>query len=542
MELDPAVRIVSIRPGELGPADIAAWQSMQRATPSLANPFLSPEFAVAVGHFRPGARVGVMTEGQSVAGFFPFERRRLGAGGPICGWLTPCQGLVHAPGVEWDPRELLRGCGLSAWRFDNLIADQGPFKPYHEAAVPSAVIDLSDGFDAYYAKLRVKASRFCRELDRRARKLARELGELRVMADSRDTAVLRTLMAWKSDQYRQTSHVDRFQQPWLAGLLDDLLATRGGGAGACTSGLLSVLYAGDRPVAAQFGLRTGNLFVGWFTGYDTRLHSYSPGLLHLRQLAGELAAAGVSVIDMGAGARNYYKETLKTGDVFVAQGVVTARSVLGAAHRVRGVLTWSARRAFRERPSLHRAADQIVRRSGIASRIYGRILKRHDQHIQHGRGRIGTASARDLRPAPAAERVLCRGGRGGDGERRPLLRQPAKDEVVQRPADALAPPRRAYQQFGERERAAGMLAGDFRGQRRGQPSPPGGRRPERHPAGIPDEEAAVPGLREHEARLAPPHPEPPGEIRAGRAGRLLGVDLGGQRQQIFGVRARLAAV
>ena len=212
MELRP-VRVLPIRPGELGPAEIATWHAMQRATPSLANPFLSPEFALAVGRFRPGAYVAVLTEGQFIAGFFPFERRRLGVGVPVCGWLTPCQGLIHAPEVEWDPRELLRRCGLSAWQFDNLIADQRPFRPYHAAIVPSPMIDLADGFDSYYAKLRVKSPHFCRELERRARKLEREVGELRIVADSRDTNVLRTLLNWKSDQYRRTSHVDRFECP-----------------------------------------------------------------------------------------------------------------------------------------------------------------------------------------------------------------------------------------------------------------------------------------------------------------------------------------
>jgi len=343
---------------------------MQLATTSLANPFLSAEFAMAVGRFRPGANVAILTEGQSITGFFPFERRRLGSGGPICGWLSPCQALIHAPGAEWDPRELLRGCRLSAWRFDSLIADQPPFKPYHFATTPAAMIDLSDGFDAYYAKLRSKSPRFCRELARRARKLGRELGELRIVADSRDTCALRTLIDWKSAQYRQTSHVDRFEQPWLVELLGALLATRG----ANVSGLLSVLYAGDQPVAAQFGLRASGLFVGWFTGYDTRLSKYSPGLIHHLRLAEELAAAGIRTIDMGGGARNYYKETLKSADVLVAKGIVTASSVLGGAHRVRSAFSWSARRTVHQRPGLHSAIDQMLRRSGVARRIYGRIL------------------------------------------------------------------------------------------------------------------------------------------------------------------------
>lgn len=369
MESGRTVRVVLIRPGELGPAEIAAWQSMQQATPSLANPFLTPEFAMAVGRFRPGAHVAVLTEGESIKGFFPFEKRRLSVGVPVCGWLTPSQGVIHVPGLEWDPRELLRGCGLSAWRFDNLIVDQEPFKPYHSAVAPSAIIDLADGFDAYYKKLRVKSPRFCKELARKTRKLEREVGELRLVADSRDTTVLRTLLDWKSCQYRRTSSVDRFGQTWLVELLDTLLATRGPDFG----GLLSVLYAGDQPVAAQFGLRTSSLLVGWFTAYDTRFGKYSPGLIQITQLAEELATAGIRVIDMGAGAPSHYKETLKSDDVFVAQGIVTDGSALGAAHAFRAGLAWLARRTVREYPGVHKVTNLVLRRSGVTRRFYGRI-------------------------------------------------------------------------------------------------------------------------------------------------------------------------
>ena len=72
-----------IRPGELGPGEIAAWTSMQRATGSLASPFLCPEFAIAVDRVRSGARVAVLADGPQIAGFFPFQRRRLGVGVPI---------------------------------------------------------------------------------------------------------------------------------------------------------------------------------------------------------------------------------------------------------------------------------------------------------------------------------------------------------------------------------------------------------------------------------------------------------------------------
>jgi CelD/BcsL family acetyltransferase involved in cellulose biosynthesis len=122
------VAISVVRPAELSSADIKSWHAMQSSTPAFANPFLSPEFAIISGELRPNARVAVLSEGSSTVGFFPFERTRSGKGVPIASGMTDCQGLVHAPGVQWDARELLRACELSIWQFDHLVAGQGPFE------------------------------------------------------------------------------------------------------------------------------------------------------------------------------------------------------------------------------------------------------------------------------------------------------------------------------------------------------------------------------------------------------------------------------
>jgi CelD/BcsL family acetyltransferase involved in cellulose biosynthesis len=86
---------------------------MQRATGSLANPFLCPEFAIAVDRCRPETRLAVLTDGPAIAGFFPFQRRRFGVGVPIAAGLTDCQGLIHVPGLDWEPRRLLSACKLT---------------------------------------------------------------------------------------------------------------------------------------------------------------------------------------------------------------------------------------------------------------------------------------------------------------------------------------------------------------------------------------------------------------------------------------------
>ena len=80
---------------------------------------------------------------------------------PIAAGLTDLQGLVHAPGAEWDPRELLKGCGIAAWQFDHLVAGQKPFERYQVAQVPSPVIDLTPGADAYFATLKKSSPNSC---------------------------------------------------------------------------------------------------------------------------------------------------------------------------------------------------------------------------------------------------------------------------------------------------------------------------------------------------------------------------------------------
>ena len=362
------MRVLLLHPGELDSSAVSAWRAMQQATPVLNNPFLSPEYAMAVGSLRPESRVAVLMEDSRVTGFFPFEKRRFRIGVPISGWLSACQGVVHAADATWNAAGLLRDCGLAVWKFDNLIAEQEPFKGYHGATKPAPVIDLSRGFDDYYAKLRARESRLCRELERKARKMEREIGPLKLDCGSRDVGALRTLMAWKSEQYQRTAHVDRFQQPWLAPLLESLLATQTAEFG----GLLSVLSADGQPVAIQFGLRSGNLLVGWFTGYNSSYGKYSPGLIHLLRMAESVSAMGVDTIHMGKGAWRYSRP-LKNDDLMVSNGVVTTKSVIGLGQQAYSVAGRHALAVVRGSPRLHHSLDRVFRRVGVSSRTYGRL-------------------------------------------------------------------------------------------------------------------------------------------------------------------------
>lgn len=362
------MKVTVVRPGELGAAEWVQWRTMQRATPCLDNPFLSAEFAQTVGRFRQGTRVAVLTDGPRIVGFFPFERRAFGAGVPIASGLTDCQGVIHEPGLEWDPGELLRGCGLASWEFDHLVDGQKPFEPHQVLRSPSPIMDLGNGYDTYLTQLRASAPKFLRTTRYKERKLGRDVAELRFVYDLPDHHALRTLLTWKSAQYQRTGRTDRFARPWIVGLVEYLLATRG----KDFAGILSMLYAGDEPVAGHFGLRTDNVLAGWFPAYDTRYAKYSPGLiLHLR-MAAEAAEAGIGYIDMGKGTREY-KEALKSRDLTVAEGRVLRPSMAAATYWASRAPLRAARNLVLTHPTLLRSADRALKqygrlRTGLRSR------------------------------------------------------------------------------------------------------------------------------------------------------------------------------
>ncbi|WP_371478212.1 GNAT family N-acetyltransferase [Kitasatospora sp. NBC_00315] len=318
----------TVRPDELTAAELAGWRQMQLRDDSLTSPFLSPEFALAVGRRRPAARVAVLCDGSGPAAYFPFERRALGIGKPIGAGFCDCQGLVHRRGLDWDPVSLLADCGLRVWEFDHLVAGQTAFEAngVHRAASP--VIDVGDGYQAYAARLGGHSAKLLHRVRGKGARLERETGPLRFVFDERDPAMLRTLAAWKTAQCLAKGRRDVFAQPGLLSVVRELADSRAEGC----AGVLSVLYAGGRPVSMLYSLRARHLLSSWLPVYDAALARHSPGLLLYLHLLEAAAGLGLRRIDLGKG-HDRYKESLKTGDVMVAQGRVERGTALPALRR-----------------------------------------------------------------------------------------------------------------------------------------------------------------------------------------------------------------
>ncbi|WTD52884.1 GNAT family N-acetyltransferase [Streptosporangium sp. NBC_01639] len=362
------MKIGVVRPRDLGESEIFRWREIQKASPSLDNPFLSVDFTLAMGRLRDYVRVAVIEDGGETVGFFPYERHGFGIGKPLGGFLTTCHGLISVPELKIDPRDLLRACRLSAIDFDHLVAGQPTFAPYETDVRPAPLMDLSGGFDAYLEQVRAASAKNYKTVRYKERKLGREQGEIRFAWDSPDIGALRTLLDWKSDQYQRTGRVDRFAQPWIVRLVEEMHSHRSDDF----AGVLTMVYAGDTPVAGHFGLRTAHTLVGWFPAYDPAFARYSPGIMHHLHMAEHAASAGLHQVDMGKGGREY-KEWLKTGALMVAEARVARPSPVAAAQWLGRVPVNRLRTAVVDNPTLFRAADRLLKgygraRSAIQSR------------------------------------------------------------------------------------------------------------------------------------------------------------------------------
>lgn len=353
------------RPSELNASDRELWHSFQRATQSLAGPFLTPEFAGAMSERRPDMRLAILEDGGKVVGFFPFERHAFGIGRAFCYGLADMQAVVHAPGYEWDGAELLQACGLAVWEFDHLIWEQvRHFAPQEYAPRASPVVDLTDGWETWIA--RKKASRRIKRSREQERKLVREHGPLRFAVDSRDPRLLEQLMQWKSAQYRRTGRFDRFARRWFADGMRRLFETRTDNF--CAE--LSVTFVRDRPASLYLSLRRNGILAGWFPAYDIDLARYGLGTIHQRHLLMHAARNGVRLFDCGAG-EELYKQTFRDFDIGLARGALRRSAAIAVAHHLRRAPEKLATEFVLSRPSLRKAARKTLLLIGsLRSRLH----------------------------------------------------------------------------------------------------------------------------------------------------------------------------
>jgi CelD/BcsL family acetyltransferase involved in cellulose biosynthesis len=330
---DTNITVTVVPSRSLSEEQMAAWRGIQRMSPVLDNPFFSPEFTQAVASFRLGVEVAVLQRAGRVIGFFPFRRRSETVAEPVGGDLSGVHGLIidesasDSP-VRLDPRGLLEQCGLKAWEFIHVPLQQRVLEPYHWVRHRSPRTDLSDGFDAYYrARRHAGSSTICKTL-RKMRKIEREVGPLRFVADATDPRVFCRLLEWKVKRYECTCRVNHLRAPWKVALLRHLAVKREEHFG----GRLSALYAGKHLLAVHLGLLSSGVLHGWFPAFNEQFARYSPGLVFWVRLMQEAEQMGVRRIEWGRGDARY-KDSLGNGCSWLGEGAIDLRPVARLVHR-----------------------------------------------------------------------------------------------------------------------------------------------------------------------------------------------------------------
>lgn len=311
-----------VHPSELGPAEIRAWSNLQSSSPEFGSPLLGPQFARLVGELRRNARAAVWRDGRRAAGFLGFHRTLGGFARPIGAPFSDYHALVCAPGRA--AAELsLEAAGLTGIRLTGLIDPHGVFAEDLET-VAAHRIDLAAGAEAYLADLWRSSRNRWRNFKRYSRRLAGELGPLRIEAPDASAATFARLMSWKGRQLAGAGLHDFTGSPWVSALFRRLFETRD----AAFGGLMITLYAGERPVAAHFGVRQDGWFHPWIGAYDPELAACSPGLVHQVMAAEAAAEIGIHTYDLGPRA-DHSKAMFANSASRVRAGWATGRSLGG---------------------------------------------------------------------------------------------------------------------------------------------------------------------------------------------------------------------
>ncbi len=317
-----------MKAADLQEKDWAAWEQIRLSRSDLSSPFFHPRFTHVVAGVRDHVEVALLLNGEKSVGFFPFLRDRRNTVQPSVGRLCESQGVIVREGVDWDPEELLRKAGLSAWHFDHMPASHSQLNPYFWEEKVSVFMDLSQGYEAYRTTIKNRGSSLS-QVERKSRKLAREVGPLRFELHSEDDAAFQSFIQWKTAQHERTGVLPVLKTPWVYHLLDQLRKVQ---ADDGFGGSLSTLYAGDQLIAVHMGIQNQTALHIWFPTYNVTFDKYSPGLILLLEMAKAGAEIGLQRVDFGR-EEERYKTNFKTGSVRTAEGAVDLRPISGRLHK-----------------------------------------------------------------------------------------------------------------------------------------------------------------------------------------------------------------
>jgi CelD/BcsL family acetyltransferase involved in cellulose biosynthesis len=200
--------------------------------------------------------------------------------------------------------KLVRALGVSRYDFSHVPSDQEAFARYARGGSVSGVIEVRNGYAAYAEARRADGVSALKEIDRKRRKLEREVGETVFTARSTSRADFERLIELKRGQYRATGQTDVLGAGWTLKLLEDLFALQLPEFG----GALFTLHIGGTLAAVQLHLMGETTLHTWMVAHEAAYERYSPGLLLFQDILKWMDGQPYDRMDLGYGDYRFKRE------------------------------------------------------------------------------------------------------------------------------------------------------------------------------------------------------------------------------------------
>lgn len=277
----------------------SGWRSIQRQNTALWHPYFSPGFTLAAARSRSDTWVAIRMRDHVPVAILPCQRLNNRVAIPVGGAINDYHGVLAVHEEDVDPMPLLESLRVRRFDFHSWSWPRGPVARWAVSeAIPDSSAELGTG--CCLAEL-AQNSTTVRKQGQKTRKMVREIGPLRFEFDDCSRQSLEWLIGLKREKYRRTGCRDFFQPEWSRRLVGEIQQTRTAGF----SGILSVLYAGDQPVAGHFGMTANNILHFWYPAFDRKFEKYSPGTELYLQVAREAQSRGFQRIDFGYGFESF---------------------------------------------------------------------------------------------------------------------------------------------------------------------------------------------------------------------------------------------
>ncbi len=302
------------------------WRAALIGQSGWSSPFLTPEFAIAVGAVRQDARIIIARDHNGQIGILAVHQCLGGYARPLAAPMSDHQAFITEAGFAADITDILKAAGLGALPFTALNDPKGQVCHQPTANTVSHLVDLRAGSAPYFTRQGKIHGRHFKKMRQRARAAQRDHGTVELVLDSQREEDFAFLVQHKRAQYRRTRKGDVLASRWIPALLRHLWQE-----GGRVRVVLNMLYLGGKPAAAEIGLYCEGTYHSWIAAYDPAFSRYSPGLLLLEGVIQNARKLSISQIDLGAG-HDHYKKYYANDEIMLGTAKVLGEGVVARQH------------------------------------------------------------------------------------------------------------------------------------------------------------------------------------------------------------------